>query len=528
LALLIRYPIAAIPLERDEGEYAYIAQQWLEGDVPYKDSFDQKPPGVFLAYAVLIRVFGTRPASLHWGAQVYTLGTLTLLWLLGRALFSPPAGLVAAVLGGFLTANHSMLGNAANTETFMLLSLSGAMWACLRALHDDSPRWSLVCGAFSASAVLFKQPALINLVFAFLLLLGLTRRRWLHTSCGLIGAAAVLSPVIVYFISVGAWREFYDCTIGHNLAYAGRVPLRLYPHYCWGSFRSMLPSTWPILLLAGFGMAMGLARPGPDGPPARIARKKMWIIGAWLVFSFMGVAMGGYFREHYFMQAIPPVALLAGFGASRIALPASLSVLGRSLPLSIAGAVVLYGVTTAPWYYLPGSADEKCRIIYGRNPFVESLAVGSFLVSHSKPDETVFVFGSEPQILYYAKRRSASRYIFVYPLMTPFPDTADRQASVIRELANRNPKFVVTIFIPQSFLAQRGTPIALFDSLRDLLSRSYHVVGVVPRTQAGRSTLVTGEEAEKLWQNSPIWYDKTAWSSLAIWQRSDPATEPPE
>src|SRR5262249_42370580 len=49
LALMLRWPIAAIPLERDEGEYAYIAQRWLAGEVPYKGSFDQKPPGVFAA-----------------------------------------------------------------------------------------------------------------------------------------------------------------------------------------------------------------------------------------------------------------------------------------------------------------------------------------------------------------------------------------------------------------------------------------------------------------------------------------------
>src|SRR5579864_6991364 len=84
LALLLRWPIAAIPLERDEGEYAYIAQRWLLGEVPYRASFDQKPPAVFAAYAVILRWLGSSPSAIHWGVQIYCLGTLSLIFFLGR------------------------------------------------------------------------------------------------------------------------------------------------------------------------------------------------------------------------------------------------------------------------------------------------------------------------------------------------------------------------------------------------------------------------------------------------------------
>ena len=49
LGLSLRAPIADIFLERDEGGYAYVAQRWLKGEVPYQHSFDQKPPGVYAA-----------------------------------------------------------------------------------------------------------------------------------------------------------------------------------------------------------------------------------------------------------------------------------------------------------------------------------------------------------------------------------------------------------------------------------------------------------------------------------------------
>src|SRR5438045_1698684 len=66
-ALLLRAPIADVPLERDEGEYAYLAQRWLLGEVPYKHSFDQKPPAIFALYVVFLTLFGSSPAAIHWG-----------------------------------------------------------------------------------------------------------------------------------------------------------------------------------------------------------------------------------------------------------------------------------------------------------------------------------------------------------------------------------------------------------------------------------------------------------------------------
>ena len=111
-----------------------------------------------------------------------------------------------------------------------------------------------------------------------------------------------------------------------------------------------------------------------------------------------------------------------------------------------------------PWYFRPGSPIEKVGIIYGGCPFGESLAVAEYVAAHTKPDDTIFVFGSEPQIPYYANRKSASRYIFVYPLMTPFPDTRDRQASVVRELTAAPPRFIVTISTRSSFLDDSTTP----------------------------------------------------------------------
>ena len=61
----LRAPFLSLPLERDEGEYAYVAWRMLEGEVPYRDAFDQKPPGVFLAYLGAFSLLGRSTEAIH-------------------------------------------------------------------------------------------------------------------------------------------------------------------------------------------------------------------------------------------------------------------------------------------------------------------------------------------------------------------------------------------------------------------------------------------------------------------------------
>src|SRR5262245_46348928 len=249
-ACLLRWPIAAVPLERDEGEYAYIAQRWWLGEVPYRDSFDQKPPGVFVAYAVIQKVFGTSPAAIHWGTQVYTFGTLALIFFLGRELFGPTEGLLAALFAAYMTADLCVLGQAANTETFMILPLTAAFLATLLARDRGSSGWALLAGVCSSLALLCKQVALPNVALCGLLMVVTGSARWRLTVAFALGGVVGLAPTIAYFAAAGALPDFWDCVVAHNLTYARRVPSYEYPIWFWLGSRNLLGQWWGILVLA--------------------------------------------------------------------------------------------------------------------------------------------------------------------------------------------------------------------------------------------------------------------------------------
>src|SRR6266702_1142514 len=63
----IRWRLRDLPLERDEGEYAYAGQLLLQGVPPYQLAYNMKLPGTYLAYAGFLRTFGETPAGIHLG-----------------------------------------------------------------------------------------------------------------------------------------------------------------------------------------------------------------------------------------------------------------------------------------------------------------------------------------------------------------------------------------------------------------------------------------------------------------------------
>jgi hypothetical protein len=506
LGLGLRAPIAGIFLERDEGGYAYIAQRWIKGEVPYRDSFDQKPPGVFAAYAVIERLSSGSPSAIHWGAQLYTLPTLCLVFLIGRRLFGLEAGFAAGALAAFMTADHSLLGNSANCEIFMILPLSAAFLAALLAKERDSWRWAMASGACAGLSLLFKQMALTNAIFylALLILARDARRKGTIAAAFIAGATAVWMPVAAYFAAKGAWSPFYDCIIGYNLSYTEGIPLADYLRHFWTTFSRTLPGLWPIYILAAAG-ALGQA--GPAVP---------WVIG-WLVCSFLGACAGGFFRPHYYQQAVPALAVLAG---SAIAGLSRRWRRPRPTPYAATTVIVLYGVLNGLWYFGPASAAIKCRRLYSGNPFPEAAGVARVIAEHTTDQDHVFVFGSEPEILYDAGRKSATRYIYLYPLFLSSPDAAARQQEVLAEIRNSKPKEIVTVFSRLSFLRAADSPIAIFGEVKNIL-KGYHILAVVLSNPRNPTELLVGPAAREMWNKFPMWYDRPFWGTLAVWERNE-------
>src|SRR5437762_5292020 len=84
LVLVIRIRLREIPLERDEGEYAYAGQLMLQGVPPYTAAYNMKLPGTYAAYALIMAVFGQTPSGIHLGLALVNAASIVFVCLIGR------------------------------------------------------------------------------------------------------------------------------------------------------------------------------------------------------------------------------------------------------------------------------------------------------------------------------------------------------------------------------------------------------------------------------------------------------------
>jgi hypothetical protein len=304
------------------------------------------------------------------------------------------------------------------------------------------------------------------------------------------------------------------------LAYSGVVSLRERGQLLWAMTRMLWIIFAPILAAAVFGVWMAWTR----GRPA--VRVCVW----WWLASFLTVSVGGYYREHYFILLMPAVALLAAFGVEVLAPmlePKRRAWHGR-VAAGLAIIIVAWPLILHLGYYVNRSPTMICRFLYGVNPFPESLLIANELRANSEPDDKIFVCGSEPQILFYAERASASRYIFVYPLFAAGPDAQARQRSVVEELRRQRPKFIVTVdplLIWKSYGAARDAPRDLTNYLEELTKSEYRPFALVTLARDGTNRIVRSHPEIP---DEPIMLFQSETITIRIWERRAPGdyTEP--
>src|SRR5882672_11118609 len=130
--LAVRMRLRDMPLERDEGEYAYAGQLILQGVPPYKEAYNMKLPGTYAAYAVIMAVFGQSPSGIHLGVALVNAASVVLVFLIGRKLLDEVAGVAAAIAYALMSLSPSVLGLAAHATHFVAFAALGGVLLLLQ------------------------------------------------------------------------------------------------------------------------------------------------------------------------------------------------------------------------------------------------------------------------------------------------------------------------------------------------------------------------------------------------------------
>ena len=506
----LRYPIG-----RDQATYCVIGQGLLHGQLLYRDLWDNKPPGIFYIYALIVKVFGP---------VMWCVGAVDILWLLvisccifyfARRTMGAPAAALAMV---FNAVRHCRQGyiHAAQPETFLMLCVFAAYFL-LQGSAPFPPRrgpgwtrsWArcFLAGMILGAGFWLKYNAVAFFPFvAFVPFLdfreldqGVGRVRltvpwkeWMGRMLA-VGAGFVfaVAGVLAYFRVSGAWPALMEVQFEVLPRYGAMVFHWNADFVLWALRQSQFHLGFFTEIMAALALLIGWRR------------REMTMVAPALLLGFAGyvaAAMQGRFHPYYFETCYPFFSMFWGYVCVKTY--QGFEYLRRLFAVhrwALARALLWVVLAGLGFALLP---EESVRIAqhyhfladWSRNPEMsymvywwqlpleklsEQLRVIDYLKAKSSPQDEVYVWGTAPLINFLSQRRNPSRFVSNLALISPWGPARWRQ-ELVRTLETKRPRYIVVArddSIPTVSYTMMDSEeyLQVYPALADLLNRRYQV-----------------------------------------------------
>ncbi len=497
----IRIRLLSMPLERDEGEFAYAAQLFLQGLSPYQHAYNTmlKLPGTCAAYALSMAVFGQTAGAIHGGVIFVNLASAWLVFLLARRMFGDPAAVVASGTFALLALSPGTLGLAAHATHFVMLPALAGIYLLQNLGERTRHERIFAAGLLLGLAVIMKQS---GAAFGLFAAMWVTRcefgfeswhwRRWLTRLIWLaLGGILPLAFLCEIVTLTGDFNNFWFWSVEYAQLHISLYSFHTIQNAALNSLIHEFTSDPGLWSLAAAGMMPVLFE--------KSLRPWRFFIVSLLLFSYLAVSPGWYFREHYFIQMLPVAGLLA---AAAFVAAARFSKRWQSAlnPVVIPSVIFAIAAMSAliQWrdIYFFFTPDRACRAIYYTNPFPEAVKISEYLDLHCAIDAKILVLGSEPEIYFYSRHHSATSYICTYPLMERQPYAADMQKDMICQIEQAKPEYVIFVSVRASWLQSNdSTDPYIFEWFQHYQQLYLQQVGLVD--------IISGDQTDYKWFGSP-------------------------
>jgi 4-amino-4-deoxy-L-arabinose transferase-like glycosyltransferase len=382
LTFVLRFPAFVVPVfNSDETFLGTQAHVINHGGSLYQEATDRKPPLVPYLYAATFSFFGTSALwSVRLVAMLAVALTALLLALEARRRYGARYAWVAGTLFVFaMVAFAPQDGQAANFEVFMLPAMTAAVLLARRGRAVSS-------GAAVAVATLAKQTGMVTLLPVVYLLARSRGRR------GVTGAMLGFAiPLGLVSMLVGPSQLLYWAVLGNG------------SYLSVGSASAFVAGMFVLMTLGWASCNAPLLSKLPRAWRDRHRRAldgdhdvDIWL---WFVSAAFSVGVGLRFFGHYYIQLVPPLALIVTGALARGP--------RRALRRTVAAAAVFAIAFSAAGYFMHP---------FGPEPKYQS--VSRYLADHTGPNDRILVWGSVPEIYWASNKLPATRFLTTGTFLT--------------------------------------------------------------------------------------------------------------
>lgn len=438
IIVLLPYSPAVMPMpQRDSGIFLYTGWRILQGELPYRDAWDHKPPVIYYLDAL-----GLAGGSI-WGVWLLELACLFVAGFICFALVRRTfGGLTGAFSTGLLLIGIFPILQGGNLTTEYALPMQIAcLWLARNAERDNFRSMRGFAIGILTGMLFLTRPNTIGVSIAIMAYLSLHRlrfgqtRRWAAEMLVLgLGVLAAALPVLVYFSAQGALGEFWEAAFHFNVVYSA-VDLRHRLISLGIVLGGLAPSGLVPLAFLGYGIALVWQVFQLQKIPAN-GRTLTAILLLDLPLEMVLVNLPGYAHPHYLIALLPALTWFAGFVfwilLSQLTWPGSAEWVQMLFTLGALGmfAWASLGNSVQTWRMLRQGVDAE---------------LAKTIAQVTTPEESVLVWGVEGGINLSAQRRSPTRYVYLTPLYTEGYTSEERVLEFLDGLLQSPPVMILDV-----------------------------------------------------------------------------------
>ena len=427
---------------RDSGVFLYTGWRILNGEIPYLQVWDHKPPLVYLINAIGLGLSGES----FWGVWLVRLFCLAFAVYILFLLLEKYFGTLVAILTSIVWVSNLPpilgQGNFTTEYTIPLQALALFLVALAFEKRDKPfPRYFMI-GILGGLAFLTKQTSIgIWLAIGlFLIIDTVTKKKFKSNFLRFSGLAAgsllVIALTFVGFNLLKALPEFWDQAFSFNFAYVSPGETSFFNRL----FQAINPAelgSIALYYLGGFGAITGIFIYLNRSKQSKLTTLHGLILVGQLDLLFESLLTNLAYDtfEHYYLTFIPILTFFCGLLLSQLSEFKIWDVKNKKVHQR--GFLIL--ITLFSIFPLINTWKTSLT----KPDYHVNEMVIKYVLDQTEPDDPILIWGAETTINFYTKRAAPTRYVYQYPLLVLGYATQQKVLEFFDDLLENPPEILV-------------------------------------------------------------------------------------